>query len=458
VPNPATEEVLASLPTASLEQVDAAVTAAHSAFANGPWARMAPRERSRILHAFADRLEGMHDELTAAIVTEVGSPLALAETLQAALPVVVLRTYADLAARDWTEDLGRHSAPVPSTSIVAYRPVGVVGIVTAYNYPLLLAVRTMGGALAAGCSAVVLPSVRTPLSTLLVARAAAEAGVPEGVLNVVVGGPDVGRAISMHPLIDKVAFTGSLPVGKLIMQQAAESMKGVTLELGGKSPTIVMPSVDATPIVRELHARYLRNAGQGCAAATRILVPRDYYDEFVELSRAAFADIQTGDPWDRATIVGPLIRPEHRATVEDHVERAISAGAELLCGGGRPDIANGWYMNPVLLGGIDNSADVARTELFGPVGVVLAYDGIDEAVDIANDSPFGLAANVFSPDAATGVELAARLRAGSVYINGGGGFRPDAPFGGFKASGIGREYGEWGIKEFLEPQHVQWTL
>ncbi|MGE3619196.1 MAG: aldehyde dehydrogenase family protein [Acidimicrobiia bacterium] len=457
VPNPATEEQLAQIASSSVAQVDEAIAAARRAFFEGPWPRMSGAERGRLLHAFADRIEAMHDELTAAMVTEVGSPLGLAETLQSALPVQVLRTYADLAAKDRTEDLGAVTQPIPSKSIVAYRPTGVVGIVTAYNYPLLLAVRTMGGALAAGCTTVVLPSLRTPLSTLLLARAAAEAGIPEGVLNVVVGGPDAGRRISTHPDVAKVAFTGSLEVGRLIMAQAAEGVKGITLELGGKSPTLVLPGYDTRPVVRELHARYLRNAGQGCAAATRILVPRDTYDDFCDQSRAAFEEIRTGDPWDRDTIVGPLIRPEQRAKVEGHVQQALDQGAEVVAGGGRPD-GPGWFMNALLLGGIDNGWDIARTELFGPVGVVLPYDDVEHGIELANDSAFGLAANVFAPDVEDALAVSARLQAGSVYVNGGGGFRPDAPFGGFKASGIGREYGEWGIREFLEAQHIQWPL
>jgi aldehyde dehydrogenase (NAD+)/betaine-aldehyde dehydrogenase len=374
------------------------------------------------------------------------------------LPLAVLRTYAELASQDRTEYLGLNFDGIPSDSLVAYQPVGVVAVITAYNYPLLLALRTVGGALAAGCTAVVAPSPKAPLTTLMLGRAAEEAGLPPGVLNVVVGGPDVGRLLSTHPGVDKVAFTGSRAVGQKIMEQAAATIKGITLELGGKSPSIVLPGFDATAIVRRLHTRYLLNAGQGCAAPARMLVHRDYYDEFAELSRGAFEKIRVGDPWDPKTIVGPLIRPDHRARVEGYVAEAVAQGATVIAGGGRPPVERGWYMNPVLLGGVDNRSRIAQEELFGPVGVVVTYDDLEDAIAKANDVIYGLAADVFTKDVATGIKVARRLRAGSVYINGGGAFRPDAPFGGFKASGIGREYGEWGVREFLQPQHVQWTL
>ena len=377
---------------------------------------------------------------------------------QVEMPIAVLRSYAELARKDRTEHLGPNLEMVPSDSLVAYQPVGVVGVITAYNYPLVLALRTLGGALAAGCTVVLAPSPRAPLSTLMLARAAERAGFPPGVLNVVLGGPEVGRTISSHPAVDKVAFTGSRAVGEMVMAQAAATVKGITLELGGKSPSLILPGVMATAIARKLHTRYLLNAGQACAAPGRILVPRDGYEEFAQASREAYMKIKVGDPWDPKTIVGPLISAEHRDRVERFVDDAVAEGAEIIAGGGRPDIDRGWYTNPVLLGNVDSRSPIAQDEVFGPVGVLIPYDGIDDGVAKANDVAYGLAADVYSPDIASGVAIARRLRAGSVYINGGGAFRTDAPFGGFKASGIGREYGEWGVREFLEPQHVQWAL
>jgi aldehyde dehydrogenase (NAD+) len=456
--DPATEAELTSVPHADAEQVEHAIVAARRAFDDGPWPQMSRDERAAVMHRFADRLEERAHELVAAIVYECGTPVTQTQIGQVELPIAILRSYADLARKDRTEHLGPNFDMTPSDSLVAYQPVGVVGIITAYNFPLVLALRTMGGALAAGCTVVVAPSPKAPLSTLMMARAAEEAGFPPGVVNVVVGGPDVGRLISTHQAVDKLGFTGSRSVGQMILEQAASTIKGVTLELGGKTPTLVMPGVDAGSIARRLHTKYLLNAGQACAAPARILVPREDHDRFVEYSREAYAKIRVGDPWDPKTIVGPLIRPEHRERVERSVQDAVSEGATILAGGGRPPLERGWYTNPVLVGGVDGRAPIAQEEIFGPVGVLIPYDGIDDGVAKANDVAYGLGADVFSPDAATGIGVARRLRAGTVTINGGGAFRPDAPFGGFKASGIGREYGEWGVREFLEPQHVQWAL
>jgi aldehyde dehydrogenase (NAD+)/betaine-aldehyde dehydrogenase len=415
-------------------------------------------QRSSLLSHLADQLETRQDELTAGVVYECGTPVTQSRIGQVALPIQVLRTCAQLARRDRTEQLGPNFDVPASNSLVAYRPFGVVAVITAYNYPLLLALRTLGGALAVGCTAVVAPSPKAPLTTLMLARAAEEAGLPPGVVNVVVGGPDVGRTLSGHPGVDKVAFTGSHAVGRLIMEQAGRTIKGVTLELGGKSPSLVLPGVDAARIARRLHTSYLLNAGQACAAPARVLVPRESYGEFADASRDAYGKIRVGDPWDPKTIVGPLIRPDHRDRVERFVEEAVEGGATIVVGGGRPPLERGWYTNPVLVAGVESRATIAQEEIFGPVGVLVAYDGVDDAIAKANDVPYGLAANVYAPDAATGIQVAQHLRAGTVYVNGGGAFRADAPFGGFKASGIGREYGEWGIREFLQPQHVQWPL
>ncbi len=456
--DPATEAELTSVPQADAQQVEHAIVAARRAFDDGPWPAMSPDERATVMHRFADCLQERANELVTAIVYECGTPITQTKIGQVELPLAILRNYAELARKDRTEYLGPNFDMTPSDSLVAYQPVGVVGVITAYNFPLVLALRTMGAALAAGCTVVVAPSPKAPLSTLMVARAAEDAGFPPGVVNVVVGGADVGRVISTHPGVDKVGFTGSRGVGRMIMQQAAETIKGVMLELGGKTPTLIMPGVDAVPIARRLHTKYLLNAGQACAAPARVLVPHEDYEPFVEASREAYAKIKVGDPWDPKTIVGPLIRPDHRELVERIVEDAVRQGATILAGGGRPPLDRGWYTNPVLVGEVDNRSPIAQEEIFGPIGVLIAYDGIDDGVAKANDVAYGLAADVFSPDSASGIAIAKRLRAGTVTINGGGAFRSDAPFGGFKASGIGREYDEWGVREFLEPQHVQWAL
>ncbi|MBO3682248.1 aldehyde dehydrogenase family protein [Streptomyces sp. NEAU-YJ-81] len=456
--DPATELELAAVPQADVEQVDRAVLAARRAFDSGAWTGLGARGRARLMHRLADELERRSEELAAAITYECGTPIAQSRVGQVKMPLDILRSYADLAAVDRTEPLGVDLGPMPSDSLVNYQPVGVVAVIPAYNYPLVLALRTMGGALAAGCTVVIAPSPRAPLATLMLAESIAAADFPPGVVNIVLGGPSVGRRLTSHPEIDKIGFTGSRQVGEQIMRQAAPSLKGVTLELGGKTPTVVLPGVELAPLVRRMHLKYLMNAGQACAAPSRLLVHRDQHDEFVELSAAAYTKIRTGDPWHPKTIVGPLIGLEHRQRVEEMVDAAVRDGAVVAAGGGRPEIEKGWFMNPVLLDNVAPTAPIAQDEIFGPVGVLLTYEDIDDAVALANDVPYGLAADVFSATTAEGIGVAKRLRAGTVYVNGGGGFRLDAPFGGFKASGIGREYGEWGVREFLEPQHIQWSL
>jgi aldehyde dehydrogenase (NAD+)/betaine-aldehyde dehydrogenase len=278
------------------------------------------------------------------------------------------------------------------------------------------------------------------------------------VVNVLAGEAEVARQLTESTMVDKVSFTGSTAVGRHVMRQAANGLAGVMLELGGKSPLLVLPGTELAPIVLPIHLRYSRNAGQGCMSPTRLLVHRPQWDEFLERSAAAYDEIVVGDPWDRATDVGPLIRPEHRASVEYFVEEAVEQGGRIAAGGGRPPMERGWYTNPTLVVNVDNSSRIAREEIFGPVAVALPYGDVDEAVRIANDSPYGLAAYVYGAHTDAALDVASRLRAGTVSVNGGGGLRPDATIGGFKQSGIGREQGRWGIEEFLEPQHIQWAL
>jgi aldehyde dehydrogenase (NAD+)/betaine-aldehyde dehydrogenase len=457
VPDPSTEEVLAEVAAASVDQVDRAVRAARRAFDHGTWATMPGEQRAKLLHAFADAVEEMRDELEAGLIHELGTPVTLARSLHTDVAVQVLRTYADLAAKNRDEDLGEAGGPVRSRSRVTYLPLGVVGVITAYNVPLLIAARAMGGALAAGCTVVLMPSPRAPLTTIMMAAAARTAGIPDGVINVVVGGPEVGQRLTSHPDVDKIAFTGSVGVGRKIMEQASHGLRRLSLELGGKSPSLVLPGFDYTPWVYDLHARYLRNGGQGCAAPARILVPEESYDDFCEQSRDAFARIKTGDPWDPETIVGPMIRPDHLEYVRAQVDRALDSGADLVARGPDHGQERGWFTSPVLIGGVAPDDPIAQDEIFGPVGIVLPYRDVDDGIAQANATAFGLSANVYCGDPAEGVALARRLRSGAVVINGGGPFRPDAPFGGFRDSGFGREYGEWGVREFLDTQHVQWT-
>ena len=455
VENPATQEVITAVPAASLGQVDAAVDAARKAFEFGIWAD--PALRRDVLLRLADLLEAEGAEFAGAIISELGSPKNLMDPLHIGIPLQLLRYYAGLAARDLTRELGPDGhAAMPSASLVRYQPVGVVAAIAAYNYPLLIMALKMAPALAAGCTVVLLPSPQAPLAMLMFARLLERAGVPPGVVNFVAGGVEVGRHLTGHPGVDKVSFTGSVQVGRDILRQAAATIKGAVLELGGKSAAIMLPDGDMAPQLA-CHLRYLRNAGQGCASPTRLLVHQDRMESFIAASRDMFATVKVGDPWEPDTVLGPVISQAHRDRVEAYIERAVAAGARIVAGGGRPAMARGWYMNPTLLAGVGNSSEIAREELFGPVGVLLPYRDTEEAIALANDSNLGLAAYIFGPleQAKT---IAPRIWAGSVYINGGGALRMDAPMGGFKQSGLGREYGMEGLMEYLEPQHIQWAL
>lgn len=455
--NPATEAVIATVGGASGAQVDAAVAAARAAFP--AWAALSGAERSRHIHRFADVLEKAADKLLPSIVNEVGTPVSLASFLQVRMAVDYhLRWAADAARVDRTQHLGRWDDPVPTQSDVVYDPVGVVAAITGYNYPLNLAIFKFGAALAAGCTVVLLPSPRTPLTTLFIGELSREAGLPPGVFNVVIGNADVGQRLSSHPGVDRVSFTGSDSVGAKIMAQAAPGLKGVTLELGGKSPSLVLPGVDVHKIAVEMHLRWSRNGGQGCAALARLLVHEALYDEFLEASAAAFQQMVIGDPWDPATNIAPMIRPEHRDRVNGFITESLASGGRAALAVTRPLPEKGWFVNPVLLDRLPPDARAVQQEIFGPVAVLLPFRDVDDAVRLANDTAYGLAANVWCDDPVLARQVASRIRAGTVWINGGGAMRPDAPFGGFGRSGVGRELGEWGMREYLEPKHIQWRI
>jgi len=456
--NPATEQVIATVGGASAEQVDAAVTAARAAFPG--WAALPGEQRSRHIHRLADVLEAAADQLLPSIVNEVGTPVSLASFLQVRMAVQQhLRWAAEAAKTDRIQHLGPWNEPVPTLSDVVLEPVGVVAAITGYNYPLNLAIFKFGAALAAGCTVVLLPSPRTPLTTLFLGELIRQAELPPGVMNVITGNADVGRQLSSHPGVDRVSFTGSDAVGAMIMAQAAGSLTGVTLELGGKSPSIVLPDANIGQIAVETHLRWSRNGGQGCAALARLLVHESVYDEFLAASAPAFDQMIVGDPWDPATNIGPMIRPDHQARVRGFIDDSLAAGGRKLLQVTKPLPEKGWFVNPVLLGNLPAEARAVQQEIFGPVAVILPFKDTDDAIRLANDTPYGLAANVWCGDNLDeGRRVAERVRAGTVWINGGGSMRPDAPFGGYGRSGVGRELGEWGMREYLEVKHIQWRV
>lgn len=450
VVNPATEEVVADFQGASAEQVDEAVRAARRAFdEDRSWRD--PALRRTVLLKFADLLMERRDALMDLLISEIGTPANLKPN-HIDTPATFIRWFAEQGVRDFTRNLG-FNVTRTATSYVAYRPAGVVAAITAFNYPILIGGTKVGAALAAGCTAVLLSSPQAPLTVLKLGELAREAGIPRGVLNIIAGGVEAGRTLTEHPGVDKVSFTGSVNVGRQVMQQAAGGLRDVVLELGGKSAAIMLPGVDLERYAFQLHARYARNAGQGCGSPTRILVEESRYREFCELSRKAYEKIKVGDPRDPSTILGPVVSAAQRERIEAMVARAVEQGAEIIAGGGRPDMPKGWYLNPTLVGGLDNSKDLARQEIFGPVSVVLTYRTVEEAVRIANDSELGLKAYIFGPTAEC-LKLVPELRVGTVQVNGGSPLRPDAPMTGYKHSGVGSEWGEDGLREFMLPQHI----
>jgi aldehyde dehydrogenase (NAD+) len=449
VVSPVTEQVVAEFPAASVGQVDEAVQAAKQAFESGVWRD--PEFRKATILKFADLLSANRERLMAALVSEVGSPINLMSN-HIDTPANFLRWFAHKGTEDRTRNLGFNNTRT-AVSMVAYRPVGVVAAITAFNYPILIGATKIGAALAAGCTTVLLSSPQAPLAVALMSDLIRQAGFPPGVVNIIAGGADVGRALTEHPGVDKVSFTGSVNVGRQVMMQAAAGLRSVVLELGGKSAAIMLPGVDFNKYALQLHARYARNAGQGCGSPTRILVEESRYEEFCEISRKVYSQVKVGDPTDPTTIVGPVVSSAQRDRIEAGVAKAVADGAEIIAGGGRPDIAKGWFLNPTLIGRINNNAGLARNEIFGPVSVVITYKTVEEAIQIANDSELGLKAYIFGPTADC-LKLAPELRVGTVQINGGSPLRPDAPMIGYKHSGVGAEWGDDGLREFMLVQHI----
>lgn len=458
--NPATEETIARLSVASSAQVSAATAAARRAFDSGAWSRMPPRERSARMHELADAFERRREVLANLIVAEVGTPIRITRTLQIQFAIDVIRWFAERAATGprggFEEMLPLHHEPITAGSVLVREPAGVVAAITAYNNPLLLLARKLGPALAAGCATVVMPSPRAPLSTIAFLEMMEELDFPAGTVNMVVGDAGAGRQLTESPDVDLVSFTGSHAVGRAVMRQAADTLKHVTLELGGKSPNVILPGADLETAVPPSLLRFCLNSGQGCGCTTRTLVAGEDYDEYVERSGEVLAGLVVGDPLEEETDLGPLIRSEQREFVQGYVDRALTAGATIAAGA-PTEHRVGYFVDPLVIGDVGNDSEIAQVELFGPVGLAIPFDSVEEAVELANTTVFGLNANVWGTTTEA-MDVARRIRSGTVTINGGGGMRPDVPWGGFGLSGVGREGGEDGFLEYLETKHVQWPL
>jgi aldehyde dehydrogenase (NAD+) len=448
VVNPATEEQIASAPAGEGEDVDRAVAAARAAFEG--WAATPADERSRLLAAAADALEARTDEVARLISSEMGTPLSFSVAVQVGNPVRVLRSYSDvLGTYAFEEQI--------ANSLVIKEPIGVVGAITPWNYPLHQVVAKVAAALAAGCTVVLKPSEVAPLSSYALAEVFEQVGLPAGVFNLVTGlGPIVGERIAEHPDVDMVSFTGSTAAGKRVMAVAAATVKKVSLELGGKSAFVILDDADLGKAVKVGLANCFINGGQTCTAWTRMLVPADKYDEVLDLVRDAAAKYPVGEPMAEGTRIGPLANANQYKKVVGYIEQAIADGATVVVGGPeRPQgLDTGYYVQPTVLAGVKPGSRVEQEEVFGPVLAVIPYADEDDAVEIANGTPYGLAGGVFSGDQERALRVARRMRTGMVDVNGGR-FNPLAPFGGYKQSGNGRELGEYGLEEFLEIKSLQ---
>jgi aldehyde dehydrogenase (NAD+) len=459
--NPATEEVIAQIPGLTAAQADDAVAAAARAFHGGAWSTVPPRQRSEMLYRLADLLERDQDRLIDLMVEEIGTPVGVATFMQVPFPIRNLRWFADVTAGlatgpdQWVPTTA--AAPGTATRLVR-EPIGVVVGLTAYNFPLNLAAWKLGGALASGCSIVLMCSPKAVLTTTALAALVEEAGFPPGAFNFVYGPPEVAERLCTHPDVDFVTFTGSAAIGSHIVGLAAPTLKRVVLELGGKSADLLLPGTDVAGLAPRCVAGWTGNAGQGCSSLTRTLVHRPDYERYLEAAVSLAEGMGCGDPTDPSTVVGPLVSAGQRASVAGYVDRAVAAGGKVLTGGKAPAaLPTGYYYEPTIVVGVDNSSEIAQQELFGPVSVVLPYDDVDEAVALANDSVYGLAASVWGPTGQA-VDVAGRIRAGTVTVNGGGAMLPDHPWGGFKQSGLGREGGVLGFAEFFETKHILWPL
>jgi len=444
VVNPATGAVIDRVPAGHEDDVDAAVRAARAAF--GIWSATSPAERAERLDAARLLLDERADDVAATISADMGSPLTFARRVQVGTPLAVLASFVELLA---SYDFGGDRV---GNALVVREPAGVVGAITPWNYPLHQVVAKVAAALAAGCTVVLKPSEVAPLAAYALADIFHEAGLPAGVFNLVSGtGKIAGEAIASHRDVDVVSFTGSVQAGRRVAEVAAGTIKRVTLELGGKSANLVLPDADLATAVKVGVAKAFINSGQTCNALTRMLAPASSYDEAVELAVKNTERYQVGDPLDEGTRLGPLASAAQRDRVRDYIERGVAEGGRVVVGGAEPvsGLEQGSYVRPTVFADVTPDMSIARDEIFGPVLCVMRYETEDEAVAIANGTPYGLAAAVWSGDQEHAVRVARRLRAGQVEINGGA-FNVAAPFGGFAQSGYGRELGVHGLEEFLE--------
>jgi len=454
VVSPHTEQTIAEIDEATPDDVGAAVAAARAAYDCGPWGRSEPGERIALVRRLGDIYDRRRAEMAATITAEIGAPITFAQRAQVGLPAMMIRAFCDVAENhQWRQTRpGFFGADVH----VLKEPVGVVAAIVPWNMPQFLIVTKLVPALLAGCTVVLKPAPESPLNAVLLSEMLAESGLPDGVVNIVIGDRNIGEALVRHPGIDKVSFTGSTAAGRAVAGGCAANLTKVSLELGGKSAALILDDAAPDKVAAGIRSASLSNSGQICNALTRVLIPQTRHDDYVEALAAEMSALLVGDPEDAETQMGPLVSRRQQQRVRDYIEIGRQEGAQLVVGGTEmPDgLDRGWYVRPTLFAKADNSMRISREEIFGPVITVIPYRDEQDAIEIANDSDYGLAGSVWTDDTERALAISTRIRTGTLGINQGYTMDPFAPFGGVKASGYGRELGPEGLDSYLDIKSI----